>query len=175
MLPGEVYDGSTPLPDLKQEFFCELYTASFTTYYGHGQNSYAFSYSHQKRIDALKEKLIGASTTVGRGKNRKPMSDQDRIKKNIMRIEHMCRTSATKLLIRTDIRARIDWKLDQAADDKIMDKEAMRVVQQMHNLDAKMRAIERFDKVRGRIREKIDIKHEFEPVEVITITVPIEK
>lgn len=173
-LPAD-YDGSTPLPDPKHEFFCELYTASLTTFYGHGQNSYAFAFGHSKIIDQLRVQLVGATDTVGRGKEKKAISEYNYIRRKILSKENTCKSCATELLTRPYIRARIDWSLDQAADDKIMDKEAMRVVQQMHNLDAKMRAIERFDKIRGRIREKIDIKHEFDPINVITIATPAAK
>lgn len=161
------YDGSTPLPDVKREFFTELYTASLSTFYGHGQNSYAFAYGHQKKIDALRIKLIGASDTLGRGKKKKIISDYSTILRKIKSVESVCKSCAANLLTKVDIKARINWNLDQAAEDKIMDREAMRVVQQMHNLDAKMRAVERFDKIKGRIREKVDIKHQFEPVGVI--------
>lgn len=161
----ENYDGKTPLPDVKQELFCELYTASFTTFYGHGQNSYAFAYGFQNRIDDLSIKKIGASSNLGRGKNKKAISEHDAILRNIKGMEMTCRCNATRLLTKAHILARINFRLDDAAEDKIMDREAMRVVQQMFNLDAKMRAIERFDKIRGRIKDKIEIKHNFEPIE----------
>lgn len=157
------YTGATPLPDLKQEFFCELYTASLTTFYGHGQNCYAFAYGHQKKIDTLRVNIIGAATTTGRGA-KKHLSEYSKTEREIKRIENVCKASATRLLTNVYIKARINWRLDEAAEDKIMDREAMRVVQQMHNLDAKMRAIERFDKIKGRIIEKVDLKHTFEPI-----------
>lgn len=166
------YDGSTPLNDPKQEFFTELYTASFTQYYGHGQNSYAFAYGHQKRLDQLHIDLIGASNKLGRGKRVKTISDYDGIRRKIKSIEATCKSCATDLLTRPYILKRVRWRLDEAAQDIIIDQEAMRVVQQMNNLDAKMRAVERFDKIRGRVREKVDIKHEFEPIQVIKIAQP---
>lgn len=160
---------------MRQEFFTELYTASFTTFYGHGQNSYAFAYGHNKRIEALQIAQIGASTVIGRGRNKKAISDYDKTRQQIKRIEATCKSQATNLLTRPYIVARVNYRLDEAAEDKIFDREAMRVVQQMHNLDAKMRAIERFDKIRGRIKDKVDIKHTFEPIEGFTYVMPEKK
>lgn len=166
------YDGKTPLPDQKQELFCELYTTSFSPFFGHGQNCYAFVYGIQKKIDDLNVKIIGADTRFGRGENRKVLSEYAAYSKKVQSMKNVCRATSSRLLTNVNIRKRIDHFVDLQIDDKIFDREAMRVVQQNFDLDVKMRAIERFDKIRGRIVAKVDLKHEFTPIESVKYVRP---
>lgn len=62
--------------------------------------------------------------------------------------------------------------MDQLASHTIVDRELLYTIQQRDDLDVKMRAIEHHDKRVGRIREKIDIKHNFEPIDTIQYVDP---
>lgn len=168
-----VYDGSTPLTDSKQEFFCVLYTSNTTPrFFGHGQNSYAFAYGHQDRIDKLQVELPITSTTKGRGKKAKAYSAYNKALSDIKRIEATCRSNSYRLLIKDDIKARCNFLMDELAAYTIIDRELLYVIEQRHDLQSKVQAIKHHDQRESRIREKIDIKHDFKPIDGIEYVIP---
>lgn len=163
----EEYDGKISLENPQQELFCILYTTNtLPVFWGNGQNCYAFSYGYDKKIDDIKTLLDGPA------KNRKGKSKaslQDQIKKH----QRVCASGATTLLINPDVKLRCGHLLDNLATHSIVDRELLYVIQQRKDLDIKVRAIEHHDKREQRIREKVDIKHAFEPIEGINYVVPI--
>lgn len=157
--PKPDYDGKTPLPDPKQELFCVLYTSNTTPrFFGHGQFSYAFAYDYQKKIDEIDALLVGSAKA--RGKKTKPMLEME--KKKILNV---CGSSATRLLINVRISARCNFLMDSLFTDEIMDRELVYVLQQRRDLPSKMVAWTSAAKLKQRIRDKVDIKHEFAPIE----------
>lgn len=168
-LPKKEYDGKTPLPDVKQELFCELFsTNTLPAFWGNGQNCYSFAYGHYKRIDALVALITGPARTH-RGKS-KPALEAEKKK-----IERLCAASAARLLVHASIKLRCDHLLDKLAAHSIVDRELLYVIQQRRDLDSKVAAIKHHDQREARIRERIDIKHDFKPIKTITIIAPVEK
>lgn len=165
------YEGKTPLPDSKQELFCELFTTNtLPIFWSHGQNSYSFAYNHYKRIEELQSLEIGPAS-ARKGKFKTVVACRAEIK----RIENVCKSCATKLLTRADIKARCGFLLDTLASHIIVDRELLWTIQQRKHPDAKVAAIKHHDQRTQRIRDRIEIKHEFEPIKVITIKEPNRK
>lgn len=163
------YDGSTPLSNPQRELFCELFTTNTLPYYwGHGQNCYSFAFGYDDRIQDIRDLIDGPS------KNRKGKSKAKLIKE-ISKLQRTATSCAHRLLIDADIKLRCGHLMDKLAEHKIVDRELLYIIQQRVDLDVKARAIEHHDKRTARIREKIDLKHEFEPVQVITIRKPVKK
>lgn len=172
-LPGLEYDGSTRLPDLKQELFCELYTSNSTPrFFGHGQNCYTFAYGFQERIDELQVEVIGADTRRGRGKSRKTLTAYDKIEREIKKLETTCRTSAARLLTYGNISARCNYLMDKLIEDKIVDRELAFVIQQRHDLPSKTSAIVHYDKKKGRLVERQESIIKFDPITAIEFVLP---
>lgn len=160
------YDGSTPLPDVKQELFCILYTSNSTpAFFGHNQNCYAFAYGHKDRIDEI-EALI-----VGPAKDRKKISVKA-LEAEKKRKLHMCAAAGTRLLIRDDISKRCNFLMDSLFTEEIMDRELVYVLQQRRDLPSKMTAWGHAAKLKQRIKDKLDINHTFEPIDNITYVTP---
>lgn len=172
-LPGLEYDGSTILPDVKQELFCELYASNSTPrFFGHGQNCYTFAYGYQERLDELYAESVGADTRKGRGAKRKKLSALDAIQRETRKIEANCRTSAARLLTYVNISARCNYLMDKLIEDKVVDRELAFVIQQRHDLSSKTQAIVHYDKKKGRIIEKQESLIKFEPITGIEFVMP---
>ncbi len=167
------YDGKTPLPDPKQELFCVLYTSNSTPrYFGNGKWSYAFAYGFQEELNKLQENLPVTSMLKGRGKKKKSFSAYSRAEAEIKRIENVCASSATRLLINVNVKLRCNYLMDQLAAHTIVDRELLYVIEQRHDLNSKVQAIKHHDQRESRIREKVDIKHEFEPITSVDFVRP---
>lgn len=152
------YDGSTPLSDPMQEFFCELFTTNtLPTFWGRGGACYEFAYGHADKIAKLKEGIDGTKKMRG-GKSKVECE------REIVRISNICRSSASRLLTQPKIKLRNGFLLDQLATNTIVDRELVYLIQQREDSDVKMQAIQHHDKRMQRIREKVDIKHNFEPI-----------
>lgn len=160
------YKGDSPLPDPKQELFCELFTTNTLPFYwGNGQNSYAFAYGHYKRIDALVA-LIKGPARARKGKSGAACEAEKE------KIQRVCASAAARLLVSVSIKLRCDFLMDKLAEHLIVDRELLYTIQQRRDLASKVQAIRHHDQRTERIREKVDIKHVFEPIEVITIAQP---
>lgn len=169
----ENYDGSIPLPEIRQETFCQLYASNTTHFFfGHGQNSYAGAYGQQKRIDELEEKIIGARFTTGRGKKWK-LSEVDTIRREIKRIKATCQSSASDLLLFPKISARVNYLFDSIAAD-FADIELAYVIRQRRDLASKVAAITHYDKKRGKIEDKLKLTV-LEPITKINYVSPEAK
>lgn len=167
LVPVE-YDGSTPLSHPEQEFFCILFTSNTLPYFwGHGHHCYSFAYGHDKRIEDLNDKLHELNLKTKKGRK-----DSKEIQGQIESIHRSCRASAPRLLVNVSVKKRCGFLMDQLASHTIVDRELLYTIQQRDDLDVKMRAIEHHDKRVGRIREKIDIKHNFEPIDTIQYVDP---
>lgn len=170
-----VYDGSTPLPNVREELFCELYTSNTTpSFFGHGQNCYIFAYGYQEKLDKLETEVIGADSRRGRGVKRKKLTELDTKEREIKRIKGLCRTQGSFLLTKPHILARTNHLMDQLINDKIVDRELAFVIQQRYDLSSKTSAIQHFDKKRGRLIEKSESLIKFEPVTAIEFVVPVK-
>ncbi len=177
------YDGSTPLDDVRAELFCEIYTTNtLRRYWAHGEHSYEFAYGYTDKlekiddeIDSLKKiKLLPKSKRKG-----KSLAQIDRLIEDQLgqakKIRRVCASLASRLLTKASIRARCNNNLDNLATHIIVDRELTYLIQQRDNPQVKHAAISHYDKREQRIREKVDIKHEFEPVKRLTMKQPVAK
>lgn len=175
IIEGMEYDGSTPLPDVKHELFCALYTSNSTPrFFGHGQNCYAFAFGYMQRLDELEIKLIGADTRTGRGKKRH-LSVSSTLYREKLKVESTCRTNGARLLTNANILTRCNFLMDKLIDDKIVDRELAFVIQQRYDLSSKTQAITHFDKKRGRLIERQESLIKFEPITSIEFVMPVTK
>lgn len=172
-LPGLEYDGSTKLPDARQELFCELYSSNSTpSFFAHGQNCYVFAYGYQDRLDKLNVDLISADTRRGRGKKRISVTPYEKILKEIKSIEGTCRTNGARLLTNAHILARANHLMDKLIEDKVVDRELAFVIQQRGDLSSKTSAIIHYDKKKGRLVERQESIVKFEPITAIEFVLP---
>lgn len=173
--PPDDYDGKIPLENPKWELFCNIFTTNtLPRFWGNGMNSYMFAFGHDVRIQELNQK-IEAISVDGKKKNAKNLAKINALRKQIESIQNGCRSSAPPLLLQPSIKRRCAYLMDQLASHLIVDRELLYIIQQRDDLDVKARAIEHHDRRETRIREKVDIKHEFEPIEVINIAAPAKK
>lgn len=149
------YDGSTPISEIRQELFCTLYTSMRHGCFGNGQESYLRAYGKIQRIYELKEQQT--------------IKPSKKLHKEILTIKNAAASCATKLLLTAKILARVNYLIDELGKDEILDRAALEVVAQNKDPHARMRAIERFDKIRGRIIEKSEVKHQFEKIDSFVI------
>lgn len=174
------YDGKTPLMDAQQELFCILFTTNtLPNFWGNGQNSYAFAYGHDKRIEDIDEEILSIKELMTGKKSKRKGKSLASLAREIeekglqkRRILKVCRSAAPRLLSSVSVKVRCGYLLDQLTSFSIVDRELVYVIQQRDNLDVKMRGIEHHDKRQQRIREKVDIKHEFEPISGFTYVTP---
>lgn len=164
-----VYDGSVPLDDPKQEFFCELFTTNtLPAFWGIGGKCYEFAYGYTDRIVELERQIAGTK------KDRKGKSKVD-CQREIDKIDATCRACASRLLTNANVKRRNGHLLDTLATNTIVDRELVYLIQQRQDNEMKFAAIQHHDKRTERIREKIDLKHQFEPINGINYTAPAPK
>lgn len=166
MVKEAPYDGSKPLKDPMQEFFCELFTTNtLPSFWGNGGNCYAFAYGYTEKINQLREGIKGTK------KMRKGKSKID-CEREIQKIENTVRACASRLLTNANVKLRNGFLLDTLATNTIVDRELVYMIQQRDNFEVKMGAIQHHDKRMERIRERVNIKHEFEPIEGFNYVTP---
>lgn len=167
------YDGTKPLSDPKHELFSVLFTTNtLPHYWGHGQHCYTFAYGFTQKIEKVEDEIdeLAKKLAVPRSKRKGKETDADierkiKVKHNeIKKMERTCRSCAPRLLASADIKLRCGFLLDTLAINLIVDRELTYLIQQREDNAAKMDAIQHYDKKMQRIREKVDIKHEFEPI-----------
>lgn len=168
----ENYDGSTPLPDPKQELFCDIFTTNtLPRFWANGQHSYEFAYGYTDRIQKVEDEIDEIRKLTLQPKSKRKgkslaglMREIEAKKEEIKKMNNTCRACAPVLLARPSIKKRCGYLLDKLATHLIVDRELTYLIQQRDDNTVKMSAIAHHDKREQRIRERIDIKHEFEPI-----------
>lgn len=176
----ESYDGTQTLDDPRQEMFCVVYTTNtLARYWGHGQNSYEFAYGYTQKIEDVNDIISGIRRMMAAPKKErggKSIAELEREieihRDTIMKMERVCRVSASRLLTRVYIKKRVAHLLDQLAAHTIVDRELLYLIQQRDDNDVKIRAIAHHDRREKRIRDSVDVKHEFEPINGIEYVKP---
>lgn len=171
-LQGFEYDGSTPLPNNKQELFCVLYASNTTPrFFGNGKNAYAFAYGFQQKIDDLEVGMIGADTRTGRGAKKK-ISALSQAERSLKKINSTCQACASRLLLDANVLTRCNYLMDQLANDTVVDRELVFTIQQRYDLSSKVSAIVHYDKKKGRLIERREDVVKFEPITAIEFVMP---
>jgi hypothetical protein len=130
------------LRNIKQELFCNLYAGPGETF-NNATMSYAVAYDYISKRNNIKEKLKGE------------INERKRIdlKVELTRIENVCAVQGNRLLRNIKIRSRCDAILDARISHDVVDRETMKVITQDKDLNAKMRAVTEYNKVRNRVKE----------------------
>lgn len=166
------YTGDTPLPDPKWELFCMVYTTNtMREYWAHAQNSYLLAWGREPEIHKLEDQIDHCRTLMG-GKKRdrrgKSIAELEReivaLNSKIKSITRAAASCASDMLTKPHVKARVAYLLDKLATNLIVDRELTYMIQQRDNLDIKMSAIEHYNKVQQRLRERVDMRHEFQPI-----------
>jgi len=117
---------------IKQELFCQCY-AKNRELFGNATLSYAEAFEY--KLELL---------------------DGDDYRKQYS----VCATMSSRLLKKDEIQARIVVLLNELLKDDIVDSELAKIIQQDADLPSKIRAINEFNKIRGRILDRTRIEHE---------------
>ncbi len=171
------FDASKPLDDIRYELFCIVYTTNtLPRYWAHGSNSYEFAFGYTAVIDHVNEEIDALMTLQASPKKERGGKSLASIKRSLQKknkeIESMrksCAGAGSRLLIKKAVRLRINHLVDELAQNITTDRELTYMIMQREDLGAKMAAIIHYDRREQRIREKMDIKHTFDPVKTITI------
>lgn len=143
----ETKKGMTKLKDPKLELFCRLYSGYHTqNFFGNGQDSWAFAFNYQPRLDEIEKKL-----KLEENKRLRKVWTQEKFG-----IENNCRSSASRALTKVNVLDRVNHLMDKFITHDVMDRELAFVSLQRGDLRAKVAAIQEYNKKSGRIASKLE-------------------
>ena len=147
--------------NLKREAFCQYYTKN-QEMFGNATLSYAEAYGY--KLDELSRD----PEYEGKGKKRKKLpSEYDRACA-------VCATQGGKLLRNAQIQERITALLNELLRDDIVDSQLAKIITQDADLQSKVRAINEYNKVRGRIIDKTrDVTERFAIDDIRELLAPL--
>ncbi|MDD4110208.1 MAG: hypothetical protein PHS54_01495 [Clostridia bacterium] len=122
-----------------EELFCQLYAGS-SEYFNNASMSYVVAYD--KKLDEIEDE------------------------KERARVLRNCRSMGSNMLTKLYIRERVSEILRENLTNNKIDEEISWVAKQRKDLSSKMRAISEYNKLKGRIEEKI--KHSLETENLLT-------
>lgn len=83
-----------------------------------------------------------------------------KIDANTIEGRNVCKAAASRMLSKKYICDYINELLDrEGLNDTFVDKQLLMVITQFSDLNAKMKAIEAYNKLKQRITDKVDVKH----------------
>ena len=132
---------------IKRELFCQYYTKN-QELFGNATHSYAEAFGY--KLDELSREPINMK--VGK-KTKAGPSEYDRACA-------ICATEGGKLLRKPEIQERITALLNELLRDDIVDSQLAKIITQDDDLQSKVRAINEYNKVRGRIIDKSKVEIE---------------
>jgi hypothetical protein len=132
-----------------RELFCQYY-AKNSEMFGNATHSYGEAFGYE--LDTLSQEGIYSTDEDG-----KPILVE---KSPYDRACSVCATEGARLLRNPQIQARITVLLNELLKDDVVDGELAKIIQQNHDLPSKIRAINEYNKVRGRILDRTRVEHE---------------
>jgi hypothetical protein len=147
--------------DLNREAFCQYYTKN-QEMFGNATRSYAEAFGY--KLDEMSRE----PQYEGKGKKRKKLpSEYDRACA-------VCATEGGKLLRKPEIQERITALLNELLRDDIVDSQLAKIITQDDDLQSKVRAINEYNKVRGRIIDKTrDVTERFAMDDIRELLAPL--
>lgn len=133
----------------KQELFCQYYSNEL---FGNATLSYSAAYGIE--LLNLSRKIV------------------DGARSPYQRKYDLCMVNGSKLLRNTKVAERLRILMKTRINDDTVDTERGYVIMQREDLGAKIRGIASYDKLMGRIKEKLDITSDGEPISGIEIVMP---
>jgi len=130
---------------LQQELFCQYYVKNADTR-GNGSRSYNLAYNkkleEQPKDDAVYDedgKLIETSS--------------------YFKCENVCKAEASLLLSKPNVNKRVTELLNEILTDEMVDAELAKVITQDEERSPKVRAMELYAKIKGRVVDQSVVKH----------------
>lgn len=163
--------GDKPLPqekigdtlNPKQELFCQYY-AQNQELFGNATLSYAEAYDY--KLDTLSKDDAKYKTVKGK----KVLIERSTFGK----AENVCAVMGARLLRNAKIQSRITALLNELLRDDIVDSQLAKVITQDSDLQSKVRAINEYNKVRGRIIDKTrDVTERFAVDDIRELLAPL--
>lgn len=134
--------GSERLKNVNHEVFARLYGGKNSQFFGNAKQCYLLAYGYRDRLDEAEAKRNNA-------KYGSP--DYNEAKNEIRKIQTTCESNGSTLLRNPKVEARINFLLEEMAEDLELDRERAFVARQRVDLNSKIRAIESFDKIKNRV------------------------
>jgi hypothetical protein len=149
--------------NLNREAFCQYYTKN-QTLFGNATLSYAEAYKYK-----LDEMSHEPQFVAVKGKKKKQMvpSEYDKA-------YQVCATEGARLLKIPEVQERITALLNELLRDDIVDSQLAKIITQDDDLQSKVRAINEYNKVRGRIIDKTrDVTERFAMDDIRELLAPL--
>jgi hypothetical protein len=153
--------------NIRREAFCQYFTKN-QALFGNATLSYAEAYGY--RLDELPR---DDAKYKGKGKKRVMVEESSYDK-----AYHVCATEGGRLLKIPEIQERITALLNELLRDDIVDSQLAKVITQDYDLQSKVRAINEYNKVRGRIIDKSKVEIErfaMDDIRELLAPLPLER
>lgn len=138
-------DGELPNP--KQELFCWLYAGYHNAdLFGNGTRCYMQAYGYIDEIAKINRKIDDLRATRPEGYT----VMVDRYDARIKSMRNIAAVGAHTFLIKPNIRARVDYLVDQYIGNDYTDRELQFVIMQRKDLNSKVAAIREFNRLKSR-------------------------
>ena len=149
--------------NLNREAFCQYYTKN-QALFGNATLSYAEAFGY--KLDELSKE---DAKYKGKGAKRKLVEPSSYDK-----AYHVCSVQSSRLLRNADIQNRITALLNELLRDDIVDSQLAKIITQDDDLQSKVRAINEYNKVRGRIIDKTrDVTERFAMDDIRELLAPL--
>jgi hypothetical protein len=163
--------------NIRREAFCQYFTKN-QALFGNATLSYAEAYGYKldelPRDDYKLDELPRDDAKYkGKGKKRVMVEGSSYDK-----AYHVCATEGGRLLKIPEIQERITALLNELLRDDIVDSQLAKVITQDYDLQSKVRAINEYNKVRGRIIDKSKVEIErfaMDDIRELLAPLPLER
>lgn len=153
--------------NIRREAFCQYFTKN-QALFGNATLSYAEAYGY--KLDELSR---DDAKYKGKGAKRVKVEESSYDK-----AYHVCATEGGRLLKIPEIQERITALLNELLRDDIVDSQLAKVITQDDDLQSKVRAINEYNKVRGRIIDKSKVEIErfaMDDIRELLAPLPLER
>jgi hypothetical protein len=149
--------------NIRREAFCQYYTKN-QQLFGNATHSYAEAFSY--RLDELSR---DDAKYKGKGAKRKLVEPSSYDK-----AYNVCAVEGARLLRNPKVQERITALLNELLRDDIVDSQLAKIITQDDDLQSKVRAINEYNKVRGRIIDKTrDVTERFAIDDIRELLAPL--
>jgi len=141
----------------KEEAFCRYYTQGDSTTFGNATWSYSYAYDYD--LEALKLEYEEPDDVDEELEYQPHGGGLHRSRRTYVRTPYdkacsVCAVEGGKILRKPKIQSRCRTLLNELMRDEVVDAERAKVIMQDDDLSSKLKAIQSFDKLKGRIIDK---------------------
>lgn len=146
---------------IKREAFCQYYTKN-QQMFGNATHSYAAAFGYE--LDEMSRE----PEYEGKGKKKKELPSEYDLACNV------CAVEGNRLLRNPQVQERVTALLNELLRDDIVDSQLAKIITQDDDLQSKVRAINEYNKVRGRIIDKTrDVTERFAMDDIRELLAPL--